>query len=355
MTYRAPVNEMLFMMRHVGGLERAIEDGTYPDLSLDVVENILQEAARFSGEVLVPINRAGDRHGAQLRDGAVTTAPGFKDAYQAWIAGGWNALAGPAAYGGQDLPLLLNAGCSETWNGACLAFGVAPLLTFGGVEALAAHGNEDLKQRYLEKLVVGEWTATMNLTEPHAGSDLSAIRTRAEPCGDGSYRIFGQKIFVSYGEHDLTDNIVHLVLARLPDAPKGTRGLSLFLVPKMLPDGSRNDVRCASLTCTMIYGDGGGALGWLLGEENRGLACMFTMMNSARLSVALQGVAIAERACQQALAFAGERRQGHGADHRACRCPAHAGDHARADQRGARARLRDRSGHRPLAPMRGCR
>jgi 3-(methylsulfanyl)propanoyl-CoA dehydrogenase len=320
MTYRAPVPEMLFMMRHVGELEHAIDDGTYPDLSLDVVENILQEAARFSAEVLAPINRPGDRHGARLCEGAVTTAPGFKEAYQAWIGGGWNALAGPAEYGGQDLPLLLNAGCSEMWNGACLAFGVAPLLTFGGVEALAAHGSEDLKQRYLARLVAGEWTATMNLTEPQAGSDLSAIRTRAEPYGDGSYRISGQKIFISYGEHDLTDNIIHFVLARLPDAPKGTRGISLFLVPKILPDGSRNDVRCASLehklgihaspTCTMIYGDGGGARGWLIGEEHRGLACMFTMMNSARLSVALQGVAIAERACQDALTFAGERRQG---------------------------------------------
>src|SRR5436190_4620727 len=320
MTYRAPVPEMLFMMRHVGELEHAIDDGTYPDLSLDVVENILQEAARFSAEVLAPINRPGDRHGARLCDGAVTTAPGFKEAYQAWIGGGWNALAGPAEYGGQDLPLLLNAGCSEMWNGACLAFGVAPLLTFGGVEALAAHGSEDLKQRYLARLVAGEWTATMNLTEPQAGSDLSAIRTRAEPHGDGSYRISGQKIFISYGEHDLTDNIIHFVLARLPDAPKGTRGISLFLVPKILPDGSRNDVCCTSLehklgihaspTCTMIYGDGGGARGWLIGEEHRGLACMFTMMNSARLSVALQGVAIAERACQDALSFASERRQG---------------------------------------------
>jgi acyl-CoA dehydrogenase len=320
MTYRAPVNEMLFMMRHVGELDRAIEDGIYPDLTIDLVQDVLEEAARFSGEVLAPINQPGDRHGVKLCDGVVTTAPGFKDAYQAWIAGGWNALGGPAEYGGQGLPQLINAGCFEMWNGGCLAFGIAPLLTFGGVEALAAHGSDDLKQRYLGKLVAGEWTATMNLTEPQAGSDLSAIRTRAEPCGDGSYRISGQKIFISYGEHDLTDNIVHLVLARLPDAPKGTRGISLFLVPKMLPDGSRNDVRCGSLehklgihaspTCTMIFGDNGGARGWLLGEENRGLACMFTMMNSARLSVALQGVAIAERAYQQALAFAGERRQG---------------------------------------------
>src|SRR5262249_9902030 len=233
MTYRAPVAEMLFMMRHVGELDGVIGDGVEPDLSIDVVENILAEAARFSGEVLAPINQAGDRHGAQLHDGVVTTAPGFKEAYQAWVAGGWNALAGPAEYGGQGLPHLVNAGCFEMWNGACLAFGVAPLLTFGGVEALAAHGCDDLKQRYLGKLVAGEWTATMNLTEPQAGSDLSAIRTRAEPCGDGSYRLFGQKIFISYGEHDLTDNIVHLVLARLADAPTGTRGLSLFLVPKI--------------------------------------------------------------------------------------------------------------------------
>jgi acyl-CoA dehydrogenase len=320
MTYRAPVNDMLFMMRHVGRLDRAIHDGIYADLSIDVVQDVLEEAARFAGEVLAPINRTGDRHGAQWRDGIVTTAPGFKEAYQAWVAAGWNALAGPVEHGGQGLPQLLNAGCFEMWNGACLAFGIAPLLTFGGMEAVAAHGCEDLRQRYLSKLVAGEWTATMNLTEPQAGSDLSAIRTRAEPCGDGSYRIHGQKIFISYGEHDLTDNIIHLVLARLPDAPKGTRGISLFLVPKMLPEGTRNDVRCSSIehklgihaspTCTMIFGDGGGAVGWLLGQEHRGLAGMFTMMNSARLSVAVQGVAIAERACQGALAFAGERRQG---------------------------------------------
>ena len=224
MTYRAPVNDMLFMMRHVGGLDHALRDGSYPDLSLDVIQDILGEAGRFAGEVLAPINRTGDRHGAQLRDGVITTAPGFKEAYQAWVAGGWSALAGPVEYGGQDLPQLINAGCFEMWNGACLAFGVAPLLTFGGAEAVAAHGSVELKQRYLAKLVAGEWTATMNLTEPHAGSDLSAVRTRAEPAGDGSYRIKGQKIFISYGEHDLTDNIVHLVLARLPDAPKELAG-----------------------------------------------------------------------------------------------------------------------------------
>jgi acyl-CoA dehydrogenase len=348
MTYRPPVNEMLFMMRHVGGLDRAIGDGIHGDLSLDLVHDVLQEAARFSEEVLAPINRTGDRHGVELRDGIVTTAPGFKEAYQAWVAGGWNALGGPTDYGGQDLPQLINAGCFEMWNGACVAFGVAPLLTFGGMEALAAHGSEALKQRYLGKLVAGEWTATMNLTEPQAGSDLGTVRTRAVPTGDGSYRIHGQKIFISYGEHDLTDNILHLVLARLPEAPKGTRGLSLFLVPKLLPDGTRNDVRCSSIehklgihgspTCTMAYGDSDGAVGWLIGEEHRGLACIFTMMNSARLAVALQGVALAERATQDARVFAGERRQG--------AAPAHNGN-------GMAAIIAHPDVRRMLATMRG--
>ena len=223
-------------------------------------------------------------------------------------------------HGGQGLPHLLAAACTEMWNGASLAFGLCPLLTAGGIEALAAHGSDALKGRYLEKLVSGEWTATMNLTEPQAGSDLSGLRTRAEPNGDGSYRITGAKIFITYGEHDLADNIVHLVLARLKDAPAGTRGISLFLVPKVLPDGSRNDLRCSGLehklgihaspTCSMAFGDRGGATGWLIGEENRGLACMFTMMNSARLNVGLQGVGVAEAATQKALDYARERRQG---------------------------------------------
>ena len=320
MTYRAPVQDIVFTMRHVAGLDRAAADGIYGDLSVDLAQTILEEAGRFANDVIAPLNAEGDRHGATLRDGAVTTAPGWKDAYRAWTEAGWNALPGPVDYGGQGLPTLLNSACVEMWNSASMAFGIGPVLTMGAIEAMIRHASDELRSRYLDKLVSGEWTATMNLTEPQAGSDLAAIRSRAERAGDGTYRITGQKIFITYGEHDLTDNIVHLVLARLPDAPAGTRGISLFLVPKFLPDGTRNDVRChsiehklgihASPTCTMIFGDDGGAVGWLIGEENRGLACMFTMMNTARLAVGLQGVAIAERAYQQALGYANERRQG---------------------------------------------
>ena len=320
MSYRAPVAEMVFAMRHVAGLDRAIAEELHGDLSLDLVETILEEAGKFANEELAPLNRSGDLEGLAFKDGAVAMPRGFKEAYRAWTAAGWNALPGPEAYGGQGLPTLLNSACVEMWNSACMSFGLAPLLTMGGVEALAQHGSHELKDRYLAKVVSGEWTATMNLTEPQAGSDLNAIRSRAERASDGTYRITGSKIFITYGEHDLVDNIVHLVLARLPDAPPGTRGISLFLVPKVLPDGTRNDVRChsiehklgihASPTCTMVYGDAGGATGFLIGEENRGLACMFTMMNNARLAVALQGVAIAERAYQGALSYAKERRQG---------------------------------------------
>jgi acyl-CoA dehydrogenase len=323
MSYRAPVSDIVFTMRHVAGLDRAVADGLYPDLTVDLAQTILDEAGRFANDVIAPLNREGDRHGAVLKDGAITTAPGWKEAYKAWTEAGWNALPGPVDYGGQGLPMLLNSACVEMWNSASMAFGIGPVLTMGAIEALIEHGSDDLKSGYLEKLVSGEWTATMNLTEPQAGSDLAALRSRAEPTGDGTYKISGQKIFITYGEHDLTDNIVHLVLARLPDAPAGTRGISLFLVPKFLPDGTRNDVRChsiehklgihASPTCTMIFGDHGGAIGWLVGEENRGLNCMFTMMNNARLAVGLQGVAIAERAYQQALAYANERRQGRAA------------------------------------------
>jgi acyl-CoA dehydrogenase len=320
MTYRAPVAEMAFTMRHIAGLDRAIADGVYGDLSSDLAETILEEAGRFANDVLAPLNRVGDQHGSRLADGAVTTPPGWREAYKAWTEAGWNALPGSVDYGGQGLPTLLNSGCIEMWNSAALAFGLAPLLTMGAIEALTAHASDQLKNRYLAKMISGEWTATMNLTEPQAGSDLNAVRAKAEPAGDGTYRIVGSKIFITYGEHDLTDNILHLVLARLPEAPPGTRGISLFLVPKFLPDGTRNDVRChsieeklgihASPTCTMVFGDSGGAIGFLVGQENRGLACMFTMMNNARLAVGLQGVAVAERATQQALAYAKERRQG---------------------------------------------
>ena len=242
-----------------------------------------------------------------------------------WRKGGWNGLASPAEWGGQGLPQIVNAACTEMWNGASMAFGVGPLLTMGAIDALNAHGSDALKRAYLEKLVTGEWTGTMHLTEPQAGSDVGALRTRAERAADGTYRITGQKIFITYGEHDLTDNIIHFVLARLPDAPPGTRGISLFLVPKFLLNadgspGARNDVRAHSIehklgihgspTCTMVFGDHGGATGFLIGEENAGMACMFTMMNRARLAVGLQGVGIAERATQQAIAYARERKQG---------------------------------------------
>jgi alkylation response protein AidB-like acyl-CoA dehydrogenase len=314
-SYRAPVSEMVFTLAHVAGLPEEV-------VSRDDAQTILTEAGRLAAEVLAPLNRAGDRHGAVLDDGRVTTAPGFAEAYRAFVAGGWNGLSADPDHGGQGLPLLLGAAATEIWNGANLAFSLCPLLTAGGIEALVAHGSEALKARYLEKLVTGDWTATMNLTEPQAGSDLAALRTRAEPAGEGTYRITGAKIYITYGEHDMADNIVHLVLARLKDAPAGTRGISLFLVPKVLPDGSPNDLRCSGLehklgihaspTCSMAFGDGGGATGWLVGEENRGLACMFTMMNSARLNVGLQGVGVAEAATQRALAYAHERRQGRG-------------------------------------------
>ncbi len=329
--YRAPVAEIAFTLKHVAGLGAAIEAGALGDLGDDLVDAILEEAGRFATEEIAPLRKVGDEVGAVWHDAAVTTPPGWKELYRRWIDGGWNALQGPEEYGGQGLPTMLGVATLEMWNAASMAFGIGPTLTMGAVEAVEKHGSEELRDTYLAKLVSGEWMGTMNLTEPQAGSDLAALRTRATPAGDGTYRIFGQKIFITYGEHDFTDNIVHLVLARLPDAPAGTRGISLFLVPKFLVDtdgslGARNDVFCASIehklgihgspTATMIFGDGfakdrePGAIGWLVGEENRGLACMFTMMNNARLAVGMQGVAVAEAAFQMALAYARERRQG---------------------------------------------
>jgi acyl-CoA dehydrogenase len=325
MTYRAPINDMLLALHHGAGLEAAVQAGHYGDFDSDIVAAVLEEAGKFAGDVLAPLNRTGDQKGITLADNKVTTAPGWPDAYKRWTAAGWNAVSGPEAFGGQGLPLAVNAACTEIWSASNIAFGLCPLLTLSAIEALDAHGSEALKQIYLEKLVCGEWTGTMQLTEPQAGSDVGALRTRAERNADGSYRITGTKIFITYGDHDMTDNIVHFVLARLPDAPPGTKGISLFLIPKFMVNadgslGARNDIypsgvehklgMHASPTCTMTMGDHGGAVGYLIGEENRGMLCMFTMMNQARLGVGLEGVGIADRAYQQALAFAQERRQG---------------------------------------------
>ena len=325
MTYRAPINDILLALNHGAGLQAAVKAGHYGDFDADITTAVLEEAGRFASEVLAPLNRVGDKSGIKLDDGKVTTAPGWPDAYRRWTAAGWNAVSGPEAFGGQGLPLAINAACTEIWSASNIAFGLCPLLTLSAIEALDAHGSDELKKIYLEKLVSGEWTGTMQLTEPQAGSDVGALRTRAERASDGSYRISGTKIFITYGDHDMTDNIVHFVLARLPDAPAGTRGISLFLIPKFLVNadgslGARNDIHPsgiehklgmhASPTCTMTMGDHGGATGYLIGEENRGMLCMFTMMNQARLGVGLEGVGIADRAYQQALAFAQERRQG---------------------------------------------
>jgi acyl-CoA dehydrogenase len=323
MTYRAPVADIAFTLKHLAVLSEP--DGAYGDLAEDLVDAILAEAGRFATDVLAPLNAVGDRHGTPFKNGAVTTPPGWKEAYRAWAEAGWNGLAASTDWGGQGLPQIINAACVEMWNSSCMAFGIGPVLTVAAIDALAAHGSEALKKTYLAKLVSGEWMGTMQLTEPQAGSDVGALRTKAERAGDGTYRITGQKIFITYGEHDLTDNIIHFMLARLPDAPPGTKGISLFLVPKFLINadgslGARNDARAHSVehklgihgspTCTMVYGDNGGAVGYLIGEENRGMQCMFTMMNEARLAVGLQGVGIAERAMQQALAYARDRRQG---------------------------------------------
>jgi acyl-CoA dehydrogenase len=325
MTYRAPINDMLLALNHGAGLQAAVTAGHYGDFDSEVTAAVLEEAGRFATDVLAPLNRIGDENGIKLDNDKVTTAPGWPNAYQRWTAAGWNAVSGPEAFGGQGLPLAINAACTEIWSASNIAFGLCPLLTLSAIEALDAHGSDELKKIYLEKLVSGEWTGTMQLTEPQAGSDVGALRTRAERAADGSYRITGTKIFITYGDHDMTDNIVHFVLARLPDAPAGTKGISLFLIPKFLVNadgslGARNDIypsgvehklgMHASPTCTMTMGDKGGAVGYLIGEENRGMLCMFTMMNQARLGVGLEGVGIADRAYQQALAFAQERRQG---------------------------------------------
>jgi alkylation response protein AidB-like acyl-CoA dehydrogenase len=324
-SYRAPLADIGWALKHAATLAPAIEQGLFGELAIEDIDAIVAEAGRFAGEVIAPLNRIGDTYGTRFNNGTVTTAPGWKEAYRAWRLAGWNAVTAPSEWGGQGLPQIVNAACTEMWHAASVAFANGPMLTMAAIDALNAHGCVTLKRAYLNKLVSGEWMGTMQLTEPQAGSDVGALRTRAEPAGDGTYRIKGQKIFITFGEHDFTENIIHFVLARLPDAPSGTRGISLFLVPKFLlqPNGSlgpRNDVRAHSVehklgihgspTCTMVFGDAGGATGFLIGEENAGMSCMFTMMNRARLAVGLQGVGIAESATQKALAYARERRQG---------------------------------------------
>lgn len=325
MTYRAPLDDILLALNTGAGLADATAAGQLGDFDTGIAAAVLEEAGRFAADVLAPLNRKGDEVGAKLEAGGVVTAPGWTSAYRRWVDGGWNGLSAPEAFGGQGLPIALHAACSEMVSAANVAFGLCPLLTQSGIEALEAHGSDELKRVYLAKLVSGEWTGSMQLTEPQAGSDVGALRTRAERQSDGSYRLKGSKIFITYGDHDMTDNIIHLVLARLPDAPPGTRGISLFAVPKFMVNadgslGARNDIHPsgiehkmgmhASPTCTMAIGDKDGAIGYLVGEESRGMACMFTMMNQARLGVGLEGVGLAERAYQQAVAFAEMRKQG---------------------------------------------
>ncbi|AET89806.1 MULTISPECIES: acyl-CoA dehydrogenase [Caballeronia] len=324
MTYQAPVKDMLFVMKELADIDRIAALPGHEDAGFDTAQAVVEEAARFCGEVIGPLNVAGDRNPSAWANGEVTTTPGFKDAFRQFSEGGWQGVVHPADFGGQGLPKLVATPCIEALNSANLAFALCPLLTDGAIEALLTAGSDEQKALYLPKFIGGEWTGTMNLTEPQAGSDLALVRTRAEPQGDGSYKIFGTKIFITYGEHDMAKNIVHLVLARTPDAPEGVKGISLFLVPKFLvgDDGSlgaRNDVHCVSIehklgikaspTAVLQYGDHGGAIGYLIGEENRGLEYMFIMMNAARFAVGMQGVAIAERAYQQAVAYAKERVQ----------------------------------------------
>ncbi|MYK73008.1 MAG: acyl-CoA dehydrogenase [Acidimicrobiaceae bacterium] len=324
--FRVDLDEISFNLRHVADLDGLAELEAFEHVEADVVDQVLAVAARFAEEVIAPLNRVGDTEGARrLDDGSVATPTGFREAYRSYVEAGWGALSIDPEYGGGGFPHLVGLAVEEMFTSACMSWSLCPLLTQGAINMLSAHGTDEQKALYLPQMASGDWTGTMNLTEPQAGSDLGAVAARALPQPDGSYRLHGTKIFITYGEHDLADNIVHLVLARTPGAPPGTRGISCFLVPKHLPaadgsPGARNDLLCVSIehklgihaspTCVMSYGDGEGAVGFLVGEENGGMRAMFTMMNHARLSVGLEGVAIAERSYQQALAHAHERRQG---------------------------------------------
>ncbi len=324
MSYIAPVKDMLFNMQHLAGLDQIAQLPSFEDAGLETAQAVLEECAKLNESVLVPLNWEGDKNPSFFKDGHVTTTPGFKEAYAQFTEGGWQSLQHPAEFGGQGLPKTIGAACGEMLNSANMSFALCPMLTDGAIEALLTAGSDELKATYLEKLISGEWTGTMNLTEPQAGSDLAAVRTRAEPLADGTYKVFGTKIFITYGEHDMAENIVHLVLARVQGAPEGVKGISLFVVPKFMVNkdgslGARNDVHCVSIehkmgikaspTAVLQYGDHGGAIGFLVGEENRGLEYMFIMMNAARYAVGVQGISIAERAYQKAVTFSRDRVQ----------------------------------------------
>ncbi len=324
MTYRAPVKDMLFDMQHLANIEQVAQLPGFEDAGFDTAQAVLEECAKFSEGVLSPLNWEGDKNPSSWKNGVVTATPGFKEAYKQFTEGGWQGLQHPQDFGGQGLPKAIGAACVEMIHAANMSFGLCPMLTDGAIEALLTAGSDELKTIYLEKLVSGEWTGTMNLTEPQAGSDLAAVRTRAEPQADGSYKVFGTKIFITWGEHDMAENIIHLVLARVVGAPEGVKGISLFVVPKFMVNkdgslGERNDVHCVSIehkmgikaspTAVLQYGDNGGAVGYLVGQENRGLEYMFIMMNAARFGVGVQGISIAERAYQKAVQFAKDRVQ----------------------------------------------
>jgi len=324
-SYTAPIRDMQFVLRELADLDAVAALPGCEDASSDLVDAILEEANKFASGVIAPLNWTGDQEGATWDNGVVRTATGWKEAYTQFAEAGWTALACEPEFGGQGLPKLVSTAVMEMWKSANMAFSLCPMLTNGAIESIKLRGTDEQKAQYLHKMVSGEWTGTMNLTEPSAGSDLAAVRTRAVPQGDGTYKIFGQKIFITYGEHDMTDNIIHLVLARLPDAPEGVKGISLFVVPKFLlkadgTPGERNDVHCVSIehklgihaspTAVLAFGDNGGAIGTLVGEANRGLEYMFIMMNEARFAVGMEGLALSERAYQQALAYAKDRIQG---------------------------------------------
>jgi hypothetical protein len=319
MTYRAPVKDMLFVMKELAGIDAIAQLPGFEEAGFDTAAAVLEECAKFNENVVAPLNQEGDKNPSSFKDGRVTTSAGFKEAFRQFAEGGWQGLHHPPQFGGQGLPKLIHAACIEMVNSANLSFALCPLLSDGAIEALLTAGSPEQQAAYIPKMIDGSWTGTMNLTEPQAGSDLALVRTRAEPQPDGSYKLFGTKIFITYGEHDMAENIVHLVLARVAGAPEGVKGISLFICPKVLADGKRNDVHCvgiehklgikASPTAVLQYGDHGGAVGYLVGQENRGLEYMFVMMNAARFAVGVQGVAVAERAYQKAVAYARERVQ----------------------------------------------